>query len=215
MSHWATDAGSVIVVGRTQTGKTTTAREIHATNRRVSIWLNERGKHRVPNIRGRRVRSLEGLRSGMADNCYKYNWLSSDRKRDIQLLSDWAWSVAERSDRNLEIQVVADELHRLAPQSQKTDLAGRDEIRQIAKEGQKRNISLVGVTQDPISMDKQTLRQREYLLCYPLSAEQSNYMNDYGVDVGHVNNQDDYSGVLYHASGEVLKEGVRARSKFA
>lgn len=215
MTHWTVDAGHVFVLGRTQTGKTTLAREIHAENNRVSIWLNERGNDRVSNVSGKRVSSIRGLESGMADNVYKYNFLSNDRKADLQRLQRWAWEKADRSDRKLRMQIVADEIHRLAPQSGKDSLPGRDEIRQLAKEGMKRNVKLVGITQDPVAFDKQSLRQREYLALYGLSAEQANYISDYGVDPEKIHSQDQYAGVVYHAEGYVVAEGVKAQKKYA
>lgn len=215
MSHWTTDAGHIFILGRTQTGKTTLAREIHAENNRVSIWLNEPGDDRVSNVSGKRVRSLRGLESGMANNQYKYNYIAQDRIAAIRELQRWAWRKAERTDRNFRMQIVVDELHRLAPQSGKDTLPGRDEIRQLAKEGMKRNVKLVGITQDPVAMDKQTLRQREYLAVYGLSAEQANYISDYGVDPEKVHSQEQYAGVVYHASGRVEAEGVKAQKKYA
>jgi len=215
MTHWTADAGHVFVLGRTQTGKTTLAREIHAENDRVSIWVNETGDDRVGNVAGTRVRSIEGLESAMSRNEYKINWLSSNRERDIQRLQSWAWEKAELSDRNFRMQIVLDELHRAAPQSQSTELQPRDAVRRLAKEGMKRNVKIVGITQDPVAMDKQTLRQREYLAVYGLSAEQSRYISDYGVDPSRVNAQDEYAGIVYHASGEVVTEGVKAQEKYA
>lgn len=213
--HWSVHPGALFVLGRTQTGKTTTARELHAESDRISIWLNERGKSRVPNVAGKRVRSLRGLKSGLADDVWKFNWLSSDREADLQTLTDWAWRVADRTDRSARIQIVADEIHRLAPQSQQDTLPGRDAIRTIAKEGQKRNIKLVGITQDPVSMDKQSLRQREFLAIYGLSSEQASYLTDYGVDVEIIRSQSEFAGVVYHADGSEIATGVKARGRYA
>lgn len=215
MSHWTADAGAVHCIGRTQTGKTTTAREIHAENNRLSIWLNSQGTDRVPNVAGKRVRSLDGLRSGLQDDVWKYNWLSNDRVADLQALKEWAWDVAERTNREFRMQIVVDEAHHVAPQSQKDTLPGRDDLRQIAKEGTKRNIKLCSITQDPVALDKQTLRQREYLCVFGLTAEQSNYLEDYGVDVDLVREQPEYAGVVFHANGSVVADGVKARAKFA
>ena len=215
MIHWTTDAGHIFILGRTQTGKTTVAREIQAENNRVSIWLNEQGDGRVSNVSGKRVSSIRGLESGMADDVMKYNFLASDRTQAIRELQRWAWEKADRSDRKFRMQIVVDEIHRLAPQSGKDSLPGRDEIRQLAKEGMKRNCKLIGITQDPVAFDKQSLRQREYLAVYGLSAEQANYISDYGVDPSKVHSQEQYAGVVYHADGSIISEGVKAQGKYA
>jgi len=120
-------------------------------------------------------------------------------------------------DRRVPFQIVCDEIHRVAPQSGKQygNLPSRDRIRDFAKEGMKRNIKFIGITQDPVSFDKESLRQREYLVCMELSHEQKQYMADYGVDAQRVAKQPEYSGILYHASGETMATGVKGRSKFA
>lgn len=215
LTHWTVDPGSIFILGRTQTGKTTLAREIHAENNRLSIWLNEKGVNRVGNVRGKRVSSLRGLESGMASDTWKYNYLTADRESAIQTLRQWAWEKAEASNRNFRMQIVADEIHRLAPQTQERELAGRDAIRQIAKEGQKRNVKLVGITQDPVSMDKQTLRQRSYLALYGLSNEQKNYVGEYVGDIDRCLSQPEYAGVVYHADGSIVAEGVKAQARYA
>jgi DNA helicase HerA-like ATPase len=214
MSHWANDAGSVIILGRTQTGKTTTAREIAAESDRVVIWVNGRGDNRIRGVPGNRYRSLEGIKRGFARDETTFNLLG-DPAASIVALREWLWSVAERTDRQLPLTVIVDELHELAPQTQRDTHRSRDAIRKLSKEGRKRNIKLIGITQDPVSMDKQTLRQREYLVVFSLSAEQARYIADYGVDVDLINDQPQYSGVLFHADGRVLETGLKARGKYA
>jgi DNA helicase HerA-like ATPase len=214
-SHWANDPGSLFIIGRTQTGKTTTAREIAAESSRITIWVNRRGTERVRKVPGNRYQSLEGIEAGFRRDETTFNLLSADPAADVAALQSWLWDIAERADRKLPLTLVVDEIHSVAPQSQKDELAGRDAVRRIAKEGQKRNIKLVGVTQDVVSMDKQALRQREYLLVYSLTAEQARYMSDYGVDTSVVNAQPTHAGILYHASGDVVSTGVKARSKYA
>jgi hypothetical protein len=211
---WYDDPGNLIVFGRSQTGKTTAVREIHAKNNRLSIWLNEPGKHRVENVSGKRVRGLRAIESGMAEDTYKFNYIASDRASDIQELQEWAWRKAEKSGRRLPMQIVVDEIQRVAPQSNKHDLPGRDEIRVLLKEGMKRNVKFVGITQDPVSMDRQSRSQREYLLLFPLAKEQRDTITDYVDDIDRVNAQPEYSGVLYHADGHVVEEGVKARAKY-
>lgn len=213
--HWALDSGSVAVLGRTQTGKTTSSREMHAETSRVSIWLNRRGTDRVGNVAGKRVRSIKGLESGFASNTYRYNFLSSDPEQDVVTLQEWLWEVAHRADRELPLQLVVDEAHHLAPQSQKKDLASRDAIRKMAKEGMKRNIKLILITQDPVAMDKQTLRQSEYRLIFEMSTEAQHHTREYGFDFERLSETDKHTGVLHRADGEVLDGAVKARSKYA
>lgn len=213
--EWFDDAGNLLVFGRSQTGKTTAVREIHARNRRVSIWLNERGKDRVPNVAGKQIRGIRALESGLAEDRYKFNYLANDRISAIQDLRSWAWDKSEKSGRRFPMQIVVDEIQHVAPQSNERELAGRDDVRQFLKEGMKRNVKFIGITQDPVSMDRQSRSQREYLLLYPLAKEQRDTITDYVDDFNLVQNQPDYSGVVYHADGSVIQEGVRARGRYA
>lgn len=215
MSHWTVDPGSVVILGRTQTGKTSLARQLHARNDRLSIWLNEQGANRVPQVTGKTVSGFEALRNGMQNDRYKFNWLSSNRNQDIRRLQNWMWDIAAETNRQFRMQLIVDELHRLSPQSNKDELLGRDDIRRIAKEGMKRNVKLIGITQDPVALDKQTIRQREYLLLFGLSKEQQEYVGDYVGDISAVYQQDQFEGVLYHSSGELREQGVKADKKFA
>lgn len=215
MTQWFDDAGNLLVLGRSQTGKTTAVREIHAENRRLSIWLNEPGKHRVENVAGKRVRGLQAIESGMAEDTYKFNYIAQDRTAAIQELQEWAWRKAELSNRQLPMQIVVDEIQRVAPQSSKHELPGRDEVRIMLKEGMKRNVKFVGITQDPVSFDRQSRSQREYLLLFPLAKEQRDTITDYVNDIDLVNQQPEYNGVVYHADGRALHEGVKAKAKYA
>lgn len=214
MSHWTVDPGSVQILGRTQTGKTSVARELHSQNDRLSIWLNERGPSQVPNVAGKRIAGLGALRSGMQDDQLKYNWLSKNRKRDIKKIQQWMWSIADQTDREFRMQLVVDEIDRLAPESNKDALPGRDELRLFASEGMKRNIKLIGITQDPTTFDKKVLRQREYLLCMPLASEHVGQISDMGPDEQTIQSLDQYEGVLYHADGRELETGVSAGGRF-
>jgi len=215
MSHWSYDAGNLMVFGRSQTGKTTAAREIHAENNRISIWLNERGKHRVPNVAGKEVRGIKAIESGLAAGETKFNFLSSNRDRDIAILQEWAWNKADRYNREMPMQIVADELQRLAPNSGKKDLKGRDTVRILLKEGMKRGVKLVGITQDPVSVDRQSRSQREYLLLFPLAKEQSDTIRDYVDNLGVVKQQPEYTGVVFHADGRIVQSGIKAKGKYA
>lgn len=218
MSHWAEDAGHVWDIGRTQTGKTTTALEAFAESDRVNIWLNYRGDDRVEGVRplaDGSYKSLQGVKQAFARNETRIEYLPADPREGMEKLQSWLWEVADRVDRALPITVFVDEVHNIAPQTQKDDYAGRDAVRKIAKEGMKRNVKLWGISQDPVSFDKQALRQREYLLVFELSHEQADYLASYGVDVRTVNDQPDYAGVVYHADGSVVEEGVKASARYA
>jgi len=215
MSHWSYDAGNLIIIGRSQTGKTSTGREIHAENNRISIWLNERGKHRVPSVAGKEVRGIKAIESGLAAGETKFNFLSGDRERDIERLQNWAWDKAEKYDRQMPMQIVADELQRLAPNSGKKSLEGRDTVRMLLKEGMKRGVKFIGITQDPVSVDRQSRSQREYLLLFPLAKEQSDTIRDYVDNLDIVKQQPDYTGVVFHADGRVVQSGIKAKGKYA
>lgn len=218
MTHWADDAGHVWNVGRTQTGKTTTAKEMFAESQRVGIWINERGDDRVEGISrlaDGSYRSLDGVKNAFARDEYRIEYLPADRRQGIERLRSWLWGVAEATDQQLPVTVYADEIHGIAPQSQKDELAGRDAVRKISKEGKKRNVKLVGISQDPVSFDKQALRQRDYLLCFELAHEQADYLAGYGADVREINGQPEYAGVLYHADGSKVADGVKAKERYA
>lgn len=215
--HWTIDSFNAVVLGRTQTGKTSTARELHAETPRLSIWVNEQGDGRVPNVAsdGQPVRSIEGIKQAFARDQWAINLLSSDRERDIPALQSYLWQVADRADRQFPMQVVIDEVHRPAPQSQQDDLPARDAIRRLAKEGNKRNIKTVLVTQDPVSMDKQTLRQSEYRVVFEMSAEQRDAVSQYGFEWDAVESGDRFTGAVHDASGRVIEERVKADKKYA
>lgn len=218
MTEWIEDAGHVWDIGRTQTGKTTTAREAFAESSRVGIWLNYRGDDRVEGVQqwaDGSHRSLRGVRQAFGRDEQRIEFLPSDPAEGIEELQSWLWQVADAVDRDLPVTVFIDEIHNIAPQSQRDELEGRDAVRRISKEGMKRNIKLWGISQDPVSFDKQSLRQREYLLCYALSHEQGRYLSDYGVDVSRVNDQPEFAGIVYHANGSVVEEGVRAQPRYA
>jgi DNA helicase HerA-like ATPase len=220
VTQFAEDAKHLFTCGATQTGKTTTAKEIFAESPRVGIWVNDRGKHRVEGVKtlaDGSYRSLRGIKKGFARDETRIEFLPDDRREGLSQLTDWLWTVADRTDRALPVSVYVDEMHKVAPQSQKEygNLPGRDDVRDITKEGEKRNIKLVGISQDPVSFDKQSLRQRNYLLCYEQAREQSRYLRDYGVDVEEISAQPEYAGVLYDRSGETLATGVKAQAKYA
>ncbi len=211
-----TDGHNVAVLGATQTGKTAFARELHATTSRVSIWVNERGKKRVPNIAGEEVRSLEGVRRAFARDAYRINYLPADRNEALPQLQDWLWQVAERTDRELPVQVIIDEVDRAAPQSGKEygNLPHRDAVRDFTSEGVKRNVKFVGITQDPATYDKQALGNSRYRAVWDMSAERRAAVKKYGFDWDEVEGAEQYAGVLHHHSGRVLGT-VKAAARYA
>lgn len=168
-NHWTINPGSIAILGHTQTGKTVLARQLHAENNRVSIWVNQRGDERVPDIpvSNRAYKSINGLVKGMARDERKHNLLAADPATTVSQLQEKLWAWAENSDRKLQFQVVIDELHNIAPENAtKEKMDSRDAVRKMAKEGQKRGIKFIGITQDPSSLDKQTIRQTEYVVMF-------------------------------------------------
>ena len=207
---------NLVCLGATQTGKTSFTRELHATTPRVSIWVNERGKHRVPNVDGTVARDLDDVRAALANDDLRVEFLPADRNEAIVELQDWLWKVADRADRELPMQVIVDEVDRAAPQSQKQygNLPARDAIRDFTSEGVKRGIKFCGITQDPASYDKRSLRQSRYRAIWQMSAEQRSAVSDYGFDFRRVDDAPAYAGILHHMSGQVLGP-VKAEARFA
>jgi len=217
-----TDGYNMAVLGKTQTGKTSICRELHATTPRVSIWLNEAGDKRVPDVasEGNVVRSIDGVRKAFARDQYRINFVSRDRERDLVALKDFLWKVADRTDRQLQMQVILDEVDRVAAQSGEKygNYPSRDAIRDFTSEGVKRGIKLVSITQDPTKYDKQSLRQSEYRLIFDMSNENrtSSVVKRMGLDWGAVDaTPDRYTGVLHDDSGHVLDDSVKAEAKYA
>jgi DNA helicase HerA-like ATPase len=212
-----TDAHNLAVLGATQTGKTSFGRELHVTSpRHVSIWLNERGTHRVPDVEGRVVRSMRELRQAFADDVRRVEFLPADRREAVVDLREFLWSVADRTDRSLEVQVVADEVDRLAEQSGKAygNLPSRDAVRDFTSEGVKRNVKWVGITQDPSSYDKRALRQSRYRAVWEMSAENRNAVRKYGFAWDQIDEAPQYAGVLHDHTGDVLGT-VKAEARYA
>lgn len=217
-SAW-TDGYNMAILGKTQTGKTSTARELHAESPRVSVWLNEDGVDRVDGVAGKVVHDVEGVRQAFLENQYAINLVSSDRERDIADLHAFMWDVADRSDRQLPMQVIVDEVHRVAPQSNEKygNFPSRDAVRRYAKEGVKRNIKFVGITQDPTAYDKQTLRQTEWRLVFDMTAEnrKSSVVRKMGFNWSEIDASDRYTGVLHNATGDVVDARVKAQARYA
>lgn len=208
--HWTIDSFNLAALGMTQTSKTSVLREIHAESPRVAIWLNAPGDDRVPGVEGKTVQSMDGLKQALANNHRKIDFLSRNRERDVVALRRYLWTLAERSNRQLPMQVTIDEAHNVAPQSNEKTDPPRDAVRKFAKEGVKRNVKLCIVTQDPTSYDKQALRQSEYRLVFEMSAENQSALSEYGFDWDAVKDGDRYDGTVHKANGTVLERSVQA-----
>ncbi len=207
---------NVAVLGATQTGKTAFARELHATTPRVSIWLNERGKDRVPDVDGVVARTFDEVRDAFASDEYRVEYVPADRNEAIVELQDWLWRVADNADRALPMQVIVDEVDRVAPESQKPygNFPPRDAVRDFTSEGVKRGVKFVGITQDPSTYDKKALRQSRYRAVWEMSAEQQGAVSGYGFDFGRIRDAPQYAGVLHYHTGEVVGE-VKAEERYA
>lgn len=213
--HWTIDSFNMGVLGMNQTAKTTTVKQIHAETPRVSIWLNKAGDEREPGIAGKVCRSLADVKRAFASDEWTIEWVSKNRERDIQRLRAWLWEVSDRADRQLPIQVIADEIHELAQQSNEKNDPPRDACRKFGKQGVKRNIKFIGITQDPVSVDKVWLRQCEYRLVFRMSAEQQSAVSDYGFDFDAIGETDRYTGVVHEADGNVINRAVKADKQYA
>lgn len=214
-THWTIDSYNLGILGMTQTAKTTVAKELHATTPRYSVWLNEAGDDEVDGVEGVRARSLADVKRAFASDEATINWVSQDRDRDVQALKQWLWQIEKRADRRLPVQVVADEIQRLAVQSNEKRDPPRDAVRAFGREGVKRNIKFVGIAQDPVAVDKQWLRQSEYRLVFQLSAEHQSALSDYGFDFDAITAGDRHEGVLHRATGEVVDDAVKPSKAYA
>lgn len=214
-SHWTIDSFNLGVLGMNQTGKTTSVKELHVETPRISIWLNGAGDDREGGVAGTVCRSFDAVKRAVAADKTTIEWVSKDRARDVQRLRAWLWDLAERANRQLPIQVVVDEIHELAPESNERSDPPRDAIRKFGKQGVKRNIKFVGITQDPVSVDKQWLRQCEYRLVFRMSAEQQTAVSDFGFDFDAISATDRHTGAVHGADGTVLDAEVKASAQYA
>lgn len=228
-NEWQHDRGAIGILGKKQTGKTTGARQQHAffgsLSDRVSVWIMPRDEA-VPRVKGggdpvgSKKKFLEAIRDGRTHIV----WKTTDVAGALEDFKDVAWKIADQHGREgYAIQVIVDEIHNIAPeQATKEQRRGRDIVRKIAKEGEKRGVKLVGITQDPTSWDKQTLRQMEYLLIFMISPIQTDPFQRWGIDWGVVADLDPHCAVLYQnelegRSGEarLLREQVCPSEKYA
>jgi hypothetical protein len=214
-----TDGYNMVVLGKTQTGKTSFGRELHDTSPRVSVWLNATGKDRVDDVPGVTVQSVDGVRRAFANDEYAIELVTADRQAALVELQEFMFRVADRTDRELMMQIVVDELQEVAPQSGKSfgNFPSRDAYRRFSKRGVKRNIKLVGLTQDPTAADAQSLRQAEYRVVFEMTheARQSSVVRRMGFDWGAVDDGDRYTGTLFKDTGEVLERNVKAEARYA
>lgn len=211
------DSGMKFVIGTTQVGKTVFCRQLYyELDGAINIWLNSQGSDRIPNIGGRRVRSIRGLESALSRTETRINYLAKDREQEIVELQKWMFKKAEKSNRSLKFNLFVDECQEVMPQTNKKDVPPRDACRKICKRGEKRGISLWAITQLVQDIDKSCLKQRRALLVFEgLTPEQKRYLRDFGVDVSEVNRLPQYSCIVYDRSGEVLAKGLKADSKYA
>lgn len=212
-----TNAHNLAALGATQTGKTSFTRELHATTpRTVSIWLNERGDHRVPDVEGVVARDLEDVQEAFANDAPRIEYLPADRREAIKNLQEFLWQVSDATNRELELQVVVDEVDRVAEQSGKAfgNLPSRDAVRIMTSEGVKRNVKFVGITQHPQQYDKESLRNSRYRAVWPMSAEAQDSVSKYGFNWGRIHDVERYRGVLHHMSGDVIGT-VKAEEQYA
>jgi hypothetical protein len=214
-----TDGYNMAILGKTQTGKTSIARELHDTTPRVSIWVNEPGKKRVDDVAGPTARSLAQVRKAFANNEYAIDYVPDDRNAAIVELQEFLWNVADQTNRRLQSQVIVDEVDRVAPQTGEKygNNPSRDAVRDFTSEGVKRGVKFVGITQDPTKYDKQALRQSEYRLIFDMSNENrtSSVVSRMGLNFETVDESDRYTGVLHDDAGQVLEESVKAEAHYA
>lgn len=221
MSHPVAEAweapDNVVVLGQTQTGKTSTVREAHSTTPRVSIWLNATGDDRVRDVEGEVCRSLDDVKQAFASDTYRIEYVASDRKAAVVELRSWLWDVADRTNRELPVQLVVDEVDDVAPQSGKPHgtIPHRHAVRKLTKEGVKRNIKFVAMTQDPSTYDKVSLRQSRYRLVFPMSPEQRRSVSKYGFDWDRVDESPRYAGVMHDSRHASVLGVCKAQEKYA
>jgi len=216
-----TDGLNMLVLGKTQTGKTSLCRELHDTSPRLSVWLNATGADRVEDVPGRTVRSLSALQDALRDDCWAIEWVSDDRRRDYPRLQRLQFELADATDRSLRQQTIVDEAHELAPtgrQSQDSQLYDSQQTaRRFAKRGVKRGIKHVAVTQDPTAMDSQTMRQSEHRVVFDMTSEnrKSSVLKRMGFDWDAVDAGDRFTGVLFDDSGQIEERAVKAQEEYA
>lgn len=210
---WATDPGSIGIFGHTQTGKTTIARQVHAENQRISVWLNKAAEP-VPNVSGKRVSGLRAILSGMKDGQRKFNYISRNPQQDFEELRSWMFELADSYGRETPLQVVGDEWEEIAPETNKTSHTGRDATWKLIKEGQKRNVKGIFITQDPTAISKKCMRQTEYTLLFENHFSQKDSLERLGLPFEKAQQLPDYHALAIASNGTVM-DTVTGKAKYA
>lgn len=216
---WPWDSRPMVILGQNQTGKTVLARQIHDQTHRVTVWLNASGQDRVESVPGKTVQSVRGqrnsLESALRAGHSRMELVTTDRETTIPKLKSWLFDKSDKSGRDAPLQVVLDESHEVAPNTQAKDEPSRDAVRRLASAGAKRNIKLVLLSQQPTRLDKTTVRESKIRVVYPMSAESQKDFSDYGFDFDQVLSNPDYCGVVHASTGEVIEKRVKASADYA
>lgn len=216
---WMTDPESVAIFGHKQTGKTTLARQLHAESRRISIWLNDASEpvEAVPKEGHAPVSSVSGIRKRMKQGARAIEYRSRNKEQDFAQLVDWMFSVSEEFNRKVEFQIIGDEWHMVAPQTNEKRHTGRDATRKITKRGEKRNIKGVFITQDPVSTDKQWIRQTGYVVLFHNHFSQEDSLRRLNLPFTRAQNLPQYAALVVDSRGYVITPdgGVKAKTKYA
>lgn len=203
---WITDNGGIAIMGKKQTGKTTAARQLFLEGDRIAIWVMPLGDEKIPMPSSSpteksgsvvSVRSEYALVEAIANGRRHIIYRVKNVQHTIEPVRARLWAMSEATGRDMRVSLFVDEVHNYAPEgATKNDRESRDAIRKIAKEGEKRGVKFTPITQDPVSLDKQTLRQMEYFLIFSIGPL-SNPFKQYDIDITHVANTDEYCAVLY------------------
>lgn len=218
---WLNDKGSIAILGTTQTAKSTAAKELHAETDRISIWINDADdEDRVPGVKGVYVYSRQTLLEALRDGETKINYQATDRQEAVVTIKETLWTLASRTKRNMRTQVIIDEAHNVAPQTPKENHPSRDAVRDLAREGQKRGIKTVLIVQDPVSMDKQALRQVTYVMMFRMSMFQEDSLKRFNLPWDRIKELDhDPEGpseaIVIEDNGDVLEPGTTPKEKYA
>lgn len=216
---WPWDSRPMVILGQNQTGKTVLARQIHDQTQRVTVWLNASGQDRVESVPGETVQSVRGernsLESALRAGHSRMELVTNDRETTMPTLKSWLFDKSEKSGRDAPLQVVIDEGHLVAPNTQSQDQPSRDAVRRIASAGAKRNIKLVLLSQQPTRLDKSTVRESKIRVVYPMSSESQRDFAEYGFDFDRVLDNPDYCGVVHASTGEIIEGKVKASADYA
>lgn len=222
---WQTDNGSILILGKKQTMKTTAARELHAETNRVSIWIMPSGNERIPHVKGggSPVGSKQALTEAIADGRRHIVWQSSNVNNAVIEFREWAWDIAQETDRQARIQVIIDEIHNVAPANPtKEQLPATRAVQKLSKEGEKRGVKFIAITQHPTSYNAQARSQHEYLMIAKITPEMRQPFEGWGVDWTVVNDLDEHCAAVFqneldlssgHGDAKLLEPEVCPKSK--